>query len=591
MLVSDHIAAKVPAQDLFSCQQAVKRRPKSGQARYDLARASLAADDPAEAVEQCAKALELEAGLRDAAWLLASLLQRYEVNKSIKLSARGLRAALQFIDVDRQAICKAAIASLKHAPPLLEFIVAGRLEGWEEVAHSALKGKGRKLLQDKLFRAALTHGINTDVEVEFLLTALRRALLEVPERLRDRPVYEFACVLIQQCANNGYVFVATDEERERLATLEVDAKGLFDGKAAVASDFMLAGLYKPLPSLIDPAVAASGFDRIAPRALRPVVADAMEVNREEAEISVDLPQLTAVTDEISQRVAGQYRAAPYPRWLSLQAPDSGTARQVLSGFFESAETKRLEAPCDVLIAGAGTCQQAVHSAIAYGPQARVLAIDLSAPSLAYGARMARQLGVENIRFATADILRLGEIDETFDVLECAGVLHHMADPCAAWRILVDRLKPGGLMKIGLYSDVSRRTIAALADDPDWPGSDASDDALRNFRRQLMQREPGEAGSELSASIDFFATSDFRDLALHVQEQRCTLPEIRDFLADNDLEFRGFILPPSVPQTYREMFPDDLMPGSLDHWWAFEQANPRTFDGMYMFWCRRPEPGA
>ena len=99
-------------------------------------------------------------------------------------------------------------------------------------------------MQDRLFRAALSHGINTDIEVEFLLTALRRALLEAPDRLRDRPVYEFACVLIQQCANNGYVFVATDEERARLAKLEVDAEALFDGKAAVASDFMLAGLYK-----------------------------------------------------------------------------------------------------------------------------------------------------------------------------------------------------------------------------------------------------------------------------------------------------------------------------------------------------------
>ena len=69
MLVAHHIAAEVPSQDLVACRDAVKRRPKSGSARLDLARASLAADDPAEAVEQCAKALELKPGLRDAAWL------------------------------------------------------------------------------------------------------------------------------------------------------------------------------------------------------------------------------------------------------------------------------------------------------------------------------------------------------------------------------------------------------------------------------------------------------------------------------------------------------------------------------------------
>ena len=586
MLVSDHIAGGVPAQELFSCQQAVKHRPKSGQARLELAHASLAVDDPAEAVEQCAKALELQPNLRDAAWLLASLVQRYEVNENIKLSAGGLRAALQFVDVDRQALCKAAIASLKHISPLLNAVAVGQAEDWDTVAQSSLRGKGRKLLQDRLFRTALSHGINTDVEVEFLLTALRRALLAEPERLRDRPVYEFACALIQQCANNGYVFHTTAAEREQVDALKIDPAALFEGQGDSAGDLMLAGLYKPLSTIIDPTLARRGYDRIAPRALRLVIANAITIEQKESEIAMSLPQLTAVTDEISQRVADQYRSAPYPRWLSLQAPEPGTARQVLGNYFSDAEITCLDTPFEVLIAGAGTCQQALHSAITYGKQARVLAIDLSAPSLVYGARMAQQLGVENIRFATADILGLGGISEMFDVIECAGVLHHMSDPFAAWQILVDKLKPSGLLQIGLYSEVSRQTIAALSNDPDWPGSNASNEALRTFRHRLMQRPPSEPGYELTTSMDFFSTNDFRDLALHVQEQRCNLPDIRDFLVSNGLEFRGFILPPSVRQMYCDMFPGDSMPGSLDHWWQFEQRNPRTFDGMYMFWCQR-----
>lgn len=587
MLVSDHIASEVAAEDLFSCQRAVKSRPKSAQARFDLARASLAADDPAEAVEQSAKALELQPRLRDAAWFLASLVQRYEVNENIKFSAGGLRAAFQFIDVDRQALSKAAIASLKHLSPLMNAIARGRVKGWDSAAQSLLKGKGRKLLQDKLFRAALSYGVNTDVEVEFLLTALRRTLLSAPELLQVRTVYEFACILIQQCVNNGYVFYATDEERTNLDLLQVDPEALFEGRAGSANGIILSGLYKPLSTLITPTLASYGYDRIVPRVLRPIIANTMAREQEESEIAISLPQLTGVTDEISKRVAAQYRGAPYPRWLSLQVPGSGTARRVLENYFSDEETNHLEKPFDVLIAGAGTCQQAVHSAIAYGQQARVLAIDLSAPSLAYGVRMAKKLSVQNIRFATSDILRIGEIDEMFDVIECAGVLHHMAAPYAAWKILTKKLKLGGLMQIGLYSDVSRQIIAKLSKDADWPGSDASDDALRTYRNSLMQRTPGEPGSELTASIDFFSTTDFRDLALHVQEQRCTLPDICNFLTSNGLDFRGFILPPSVHQSYVDMFPEDNMPGSLDHWWEFEQCHPRTFDGMYMFWCRRP----
>ena len=140
--------------------------------------------------------MELAPSLRDAAWFLASLLQRYELNESIKISAPSLRTAMQYIDVDRQALCTAAIASLKHALPLKDVVAAGQIEGWVTVAHRILRGNRRKVLQNRLFHTALTRGVNTDIEVEFLLTALRRALLDKPERLQDRPVYEFACVLI-----------------------------------------------------------------------------------------------------------------------------------------------------------------------------------------------------------------------------------------------------------------------------------------------------------------------------------------------------------------------------------------------------------
>lgn len=146
------------------------------------------------------------------------------------------------------------------------------------------------------------------------------------------------------------------------------------------------------------------------------------------------------------------------------------------------------------------------------------------------------------------------------------------------------------MQIGLYSAVARREIEALSDDPAFPGSGASDDALRRYRYALMQRKAGEPGATLTSSIDFFATGDFRDLALHVHEKCCSIPEIRDFMAQNGLDFHGFILPQPVHDAYHAMFPDDAAPGTLDHWWEFEQAYPRTFDGMYMFWCRRPDAG-
>ncbi len=38
---------------------------------------------------------------------------------------------------------------------------------------------------------------------------------------------------------------------------------------------------------------------------------------------------------------------------------------------------------------------------------------------------------------------LGGLGRQFDLIECVGVLHHLGDPLAGWRVLVSLLKPGG----------------------------------------------------------------------------------------------------------------------------------------------------
>ncbi|NKB59672.1 MAG: methyltransferase domain-containing protein [Alphaproteobacteria bacterium] len=541
--------------------------------------------EAAEAIERCSRALASRPNSPDAARLLAALLQRYEISAETDVSRRGLEAAFAFANVDRQALCNGALAFLKCHPPLADVLARGRADGWDAAA-VLLTRKSARLLRDRLFAAALIHAVVADIEIEFLLTALRRRLLLSPTLLVARPVYEFACVLIQQCLNNEYVFFVDEDERARLGELNVDIDAVFEGDPAAGGVFLLWSLYHPFHSTIGHEPRAA--DKVSPRALRAVLRDELEARRIEAAHADHMLQLTAVTDETSRSVADQYTHDPYPRWLSLQAPQLGSARDRMRGHFSADALAVIDGPCDVLIAGAGTGRQAVNSAIGYGPEARVLAIDLSAPSLAYGTRMAEALGVENLRFAIGDILRLDETDSRFDVIECVGVLHHLADPYEGWRALIGRLRPGGLMLIGLYSAVSRRVIRALSEDPDWPGPDADDDGLRAYRRTLMGRVSGDDDAALTKSPDFFTKSGFRDLALHVSEQQCAIPEIRDFMAAEGLDFHGFSLPDETLRAYADAFPDDESPGALENWQAFEQANPRTFYGMYLFWCRRPD---
>src|SRR4030095_9892868 len=39
-----------------------------------------------------------------------------------------------------------------------------------------------------------------------------------------------------------------------------------------------------------------------------------------------------------------------------------------------------------------------------------------------------------------------------------GVLHHLDDPFAGWRVLLELLRPGGFMYLGLYSALGRTHI-------------------------------------------------------------------------------------------------------------------------------------
>jgi SAM-dependent methyltransferase len=238
----------------------------------------------------------------------------------------------------------------------------------------------------------------------------------------------------------------------------------------------------------------------------------------------------------------------------------------------------------VLIAGCGTGQQAILTAQQFAA-VRMLAIDLSSASLAYASAKTRALGLDAIEFAQADIMRLGALERRFDLIESAGVLHHLADPYAGWRALLSLLRPGGFMRIGLYSEIARRGVVAaraLAAEKGY-GSTAAD--IRRFRQELM-RSGDEVARDILRFADFYSMSECRDLVFHVKEHRMTLPEIKGFLSEEGLLLLGFEIDRRTARSYAARFPADLAMTDLDCWHAFEQEKPQTFAEMYRFWVQK-----
>ena len=221
--------------------------------------------------------------------------------------------------------------------------------------------------------------------------------------------------------------------------------------------------------------------------------------------------------------------------------------------------------------------------------ATVLAVDLSLSSIAYAIRKTRELGITNVEYAQADIMELGTLERRFDLIESIGVLHHLEDPVAGWRILTDLLRPGGLMKIGLYSELAREDVVAcrkLISDKKYS---ASAEDIRRCRQDIvsLSAEGNDLLSRIFSKNDFFSMSECRDLLFHVQEHRFTLPQLEKALTELELEFVGFEMREQGALTaLRTRNPQGTDLTSLRLWHQFELENPDTFSNMYQFWCRK-----
>jgi len=581
-------AAAIAAGDLDAAKRsfgaAVRAEVKNPLYRFQLAVVLEGLGEFAAAAEQLTIALRLDPKSIDAARRLSMLLGRGALPDDARLDPAGLMAALRHDRVDRDLLSAAVLHHLSRSGPLRRALDQMQSREPLEVARGLCLKRTGDVLKDRLLLEALGVGTVVSLEMERLLTAVRRVLLlEVPgTRFSDPALVEFIGALMRQCWLNEFVWAETPEEIQALEDVlkpeRLDSAGP-DG----ARGLLVRFLYRP-----PIAMSSAGFDLLEPRALRELVGWRIEEQAELRNRAATLERLGAVTDPTSCKVAAQYESSPYPRWTSTPLLRNGQFLSHLETYFSSRQLAFAKRPFEVLVAGCGTGKQAVSAAFDYGPEARVLGLDISTMSLAYASKMAERFGAGNVRFAQGDLRDVARYMPSllgkFQVVECCGVLHHMDDLFGAWRELVRCLAPGGIMLVGLYSRLARSNLELLRGYDVYPGAGCDNAALRRFRGQLMAAPADYPGSEFMRSRDFFSSSGFRDLYLHVSERSTTLPEISDFLAENGLAFRGFV---DVPfEALKQRFPGETLPGSLGAWDALEQEHPAMFGRMYQFWCVR-----
>ncbi|MDP1026053.1 class I SAM-dependent methyltransferase [Sphingomonas sp. KR1UV-12] len=392
---------------------------------------------------------------------------------------------------------------------------------------------------DVLLTTFLSHCINVD-------PAMERQLLKLRAKTRDDALMT---ALALQAEANEYVWPN-------------------DRPAAVNSPLVSAMFARPS----------------SPKGLPPSLADRLFAEpARRAALAAMIPHLGSTGDAVSGAVREHYDDNPYPRWQALPAPRPGALIahiRTLPGLSDFADPARL------LVAGCGTGYEAIDLAGAC-PTAEIVALDLSATALGHAASKAEDAGIATIRWLCGDILALPALTGQSDVATSTGVIHHMADPAAGLAAVAAAVRPGGVVRVAVYSRRARTLVAqahALIAEQGWQPDLTGIRALRAHILALPAEAPLAA---LRDSDDFYSASGCRDLLFHRYERTFDLPDLLQTARGAGLLPLALDVDGDAARRYAELLGKPVDLTDFTGWQRVEAHWPQLFAGMYHLWCRKP----
>jgi SAM-dependent methyltransferase len=562
-----------------SYRQAITLKPDLAEAHYNLGNTLKELSRLEQAVTSYSNAIGLKSDFADAYINLSLTIKNVKFSSSSPNLYRPLIQLLTTGNFIRPRDVAGAILSLLKYDPLIENLL------FEDLGDMGLKEAA--FIVDSLHKLPILHLLMRlsplpSLQFEaFFVTIRRFILVNLDEIEVSTELLYFLSTLSIHCFVNEYIYYESEEEICLVEELEDQIKRTVEQSIRPdAAKVLCLASYRPLHQY-DAFKNIESLDN-----LKDVKKRLIEEPFAEKFIAKKLPSLGETSDDISRKVREQYEENPYPRWVKVEiSPKAKSISEVCTELNLNLHSKHMEsitAPA-ILIAGCGTGQQSIGTACRFA-NCQVTAVDLSCASIAYAQRKTSELGLTNIEYMQADILRLDQLDMEFDIIESSGVLHHMGVPMDGWRVLTGLLRPGGLMRIGLYSELARHHLAGVREEIASLSVGTSKSDIREFRRRISESHD-EDHKQLTRWSDFFSLSEVRDLVFHVREHRFTLPKIQECLGELGLRFCGFENTDIVKQ-FSHFFGEDSDTCDLLLWHQFEEENPLTFAGMYQFWCQK-----
>lgn len=480
-----------------------------------------------------------------------------------------------FDDVDYNDLRSLTVSLLKHKLKLSE---------------SGCPIEPAVIAQDPLLLKAMSHFYFCDPIFERLLLTLRQSILLSSSRKLsiDSEYLPLVIATAHQIELNESVWYISQQEQSLVDQLVSLAEKILTLDTVKSEDIsgilLLIMMYQPLKQqriyqrLVDLNIAW-------PDTLTGLMSVAIQQVEEMRIIGERLPSLGTSDNQTSKKVQSQYEEHPYPRWTSLGYNHSADYYASLQALFPNQlnDLKPTHGRINALVAGCGTGRHALRLA-RYFDRMQVTAMDLSVTSLSYAQWQAQRYQLD-INFIQGDILLSERLEQTFDVIESSGVLHHMKDPALGLEALVKQLNPGGVMKLALYSRQARTLVSELRHELQGNIPETDTD-IRCVRETLLQQNSDNWGAIFQSS-DFYSISACRDLLFHTQEHVFDLQQVRRLIENAGLEWVGIVPPAGARQLAADVLKLEPAHLTLNDWHTLEQIEPALFAGMYQFYVRKP----
>jgi SAM-dependent methyltransferase len=245
---------------------------------------------------------------------------------------------------------------------------------------------------------------------------------------------------------------------------------------------------------------------------------------------------------------------------------------------------------DILIAGCGTNQASVFAFM--NPDAKVVAVDISQPSLDHQQYLKDKHGLFNLELRLLPIEELPTLGLDFDLIVSTGVLHHLADPQVGMNAVANCLRPDGVMGIMLYAKYGRAGLELLQQFFRDLGLGQNESSIAMVRETLSLLSPDHLVQPyLKMAGDLQSDAVLVDTFLHGRERSYTVDDCVELVTTAGLVFQGWFN--KAPYYPHDLFarPNTVYPAinalaERALWSAIERLN--TVNACHFFMACRPD---